>query len=43
MEAIRKGMIEPEDMPHAETLRIMGLLDSLRKEWGVAYPADLLI
>ena len=38
MEAIRKGMIEPEDMPHAETLRIMGLLDSLRKEWGVAYP-----
>ena len=42
MEAIRKGMIEPEDMPHAETLRIMELLDSLRKEWGVAYPADLL-
>lgn len=42
MEAIRKGMIEPEDMPHAETLRIMELLDSLRKEWGVAYPSDKL-
>ena len=40
--AIRKGMIEPEDMPHAETLRIMELLDSLRKEWGVIFPSDKL-
>ena len=42
MEAIHKGVIEPEDMPHAETLRIMELLDSLRKEWGVTYPSDKL-
>lgn len=40
IEAIRKGAVEPEDMPHAETLRIMELLDNLRKEWGVTYPAD---
>lgn len=42
IEAIRKGMIEPEDMPHAETLHIMELLDGLRREWGVTYPADRL-
>lgn len=40
MDAIRKGAIEPEDMPHSETLRIMGLLDDLRREWGVVYPVD---
>jgi len=40
MEAIREGRIEATDMPHAETLRIMRLMDNLRKEWGVRYPAD---
>lgn len=40
IEAIRKGAVEPEDMPHAETLHIMGLLDGLRHEWGVVYPTD---
>lgn len=40
IEAIRKRAVEPEDMPHAETLHIMGLLDALRQEWGVVYPTD---
>lgn len=39
-EAISKGQTEPDDMPHSETLRIMQLMDSLRKEWGVVYPFD---
>lgn len=39
-EAIRAGRIETEDMPHAETLRVMHMLDDLRSEWGVRYPMD---
>lgn len=27
-------------MPHEETLKVMELLDALRKEWGIEYPAD---
>ena len=40
IEAIRQGKIETPDMPHAETLRVMRLLDDLRYEWGVHFPAD---
>lgn len=40
MEAIRNGWIEHPDMPHSETLRIMKLMDSLRRQWGVRYPWD---
>lgn len=39
-EAIRQGTIEPASMPHAETLRVMRMLDSLRKEWGIRFPMD---
>lgn len=39
-EAIRQGAIEPTSMPHAETLRVMRMLDSLRKEWGIRFPMD---
>lgn len=38
--ALREGRIECLDMPHAETLRIMELMDSLRHEWGVRYPFE---
>lgn len=40
LKAMRRGAVETEFMPHAETLRIMRLLDSLRAEWGVKYPMD---
>lgn len=40
VEAIRAGRCEPREMPHAETLRVMRLLDSLRAAWGVRYPQD---
>ena len=40
MEAIKNGWIESPYMPHAETLRLMRLMDDLRKEWGVHYPFD---
>lgn len=35
--AIREGRIECPEMPHAETIRIMKLFDSLRAEWGVKF------
>lgn len=34
--AIDAGQIEPAQMPHAESLYIMHLMDRLRAEWGVA-------
>lgn len=40
IDAIRAGRLECADMPHAETLRIMRLMDGLRQEWGVRYPFE---
>lgn len=39
-EAIRQGAIEPASMPHAEILRVMRMLNSLRQEWGIRFPMD---
>lgn len=38
--AIRGGAIECPEMPHSETLRVMRIMDSLRKEWGLVYPFE---
>ncbi len=38
--ALIEGLKEPVEMPHAETLYIMQLMDGLRSEWGVRYPMD---
>lgn len=38
--AIDAGKIECWEMPHTETLRIMKLMDSLRKEWDIRYPFE---
>lgn len=37
---IEAGRVETESMPHAETLAVMQIMDRLRKEWGVIFPAD---
>ncbi|MBR2235750.1 MAG: Gfo/Idh/MocA family oxidoreductase [Prevotella sp.] len=39
-QALIDGLLEPREMPHAETLRIMQLMDGLRQKWGVRYPMD---
>ncbi len=39
-EALKNGWLESPYMPHEETLEIMRIMDSLRKEWGVKYPMD---
>lgn len=38
--AIHKGNLECDEMPHSETIRVMQIMDSLRKEWGVVYPGE---
>ena len=39
-QALIEGLLEPREMPHAETLYIMQLMDDLRMKWGVHYPMD---
>jgi predicted dehydrogenase len=39
-EALINGLIEPLEMPLDETLRIMEIMDGLRRKWGVSYPMD---
>ena len=39
-QALADGLAEPREMPHAETLYIMQLMDDLRHRWGVCYPMD---
>ena len=39
-EAILDGRVECEAMPHADTVRIMELMDAIRREWGLVYPFE---
>lgn len=34
LEAIENGRVECEEIPHAETIRIMKMLDEIRAQWG---------
>lgn len=38
--AIEAGLLETPEMPHAEMLYVMHLMDRLRAEWGVRFPGD---
>lgn len=40
MNALAAGLLQCEEMPHAETIRVMEMMDSLRASWGVRYPFD---
>lgn len=42
-DAIREGKTETSYMPHSESLKVMEIMDSLRKEWGVTFPQDRVI
>lgn len=37
---IREGKTESDSMPMAETVKVMELMDSLRRKWGVVYPQE---
>lgn len=38
---IREGKLECPSMPHAETLKMMRVMDMLRTEWGLQYPKSI--
>lgn len=38
MRAMEAGDLECPEMPHAETIRVMEIMDSLRKSWGYEIP-----
>ena len=40
MRALENGDLECPEMPHAETIRVMELMDELRAQWGVKYPFE---
>ena len=40
LQAIKEGRTETHFMPHIETIRVMEIMDSLRKEWGIIYPFE---
>jgi predicted dehydrogenase len=39
-DALASGLLEPREMPHAETLYMMQFMDGLRQKWDVRYPMD---
>jgi len=40
MRAMAAGQLECEEMPHAETLHMMQVMDELRGQWNMVYPFD---
>ena len=40
IQAIRAGKTQTYFMPHQETIRVMEIMDSLRKKWGIRYPFE---
>ena len=36
--AVQSGAVECPQMPHAETLRVMKVLDGIRTDWGMDFP-----
>ncbi len=40
VDAIERGLVECEAMPHAETIRVMRLMDDIRAQWGMVYPGE---
>ena len=39
--ALLDGKIECEAMPHADTIRIMELMDAIRDRWGLKFPFEV--
>lgn len=37
-EAMEEGLLEPKQMPHSETLRMMEIMDQLRNSWDIVFP-----
>lgn len=40
VKALQDGEVECSDMPHSEIIKVMEVMDELRKQWGVKYPFE---
>lgn len=40
MACIKAGKMQSEILPHAETLAVMEIMDTLRRQWGMTYPGE---
>ncbi|MDR1970628.1 MAG: Gfo/Idh/MocA family oxidoreductase [Treponema sp.] len=38
--SIEAGLTEPPEIPHAETIRTMEIMDDIRRLWGMKYPEE---
>jgi predicted dehydrogenase len=38
--AIEGGLTECPEMPHADILKVMGIMDRIRKDWGLRFPCE---
>lgn len=38
--AVRNGQTECAEMPHSETMRLMRILDEIRRQWGFVLPCE---
>lgn len=38
--ALAEGKLECVEIPHTETLKVMELMDTLRRDWGIRYPFE---
>ncbi len=41
IKALEEGRLECEQMPHAKSIRVMELMDELRRAWGIRYPFEI--
>ena len=39
-DAIRRSAVEPKEMPHSETIRVMEIMDEVRRQCGIVYPFE---
>lgn len=40
VDAINKGKLECKEMPHEDILRVMNIMDTLRRSWKIKYPFE---
>ena len=38
--ALENGALECEETPHEETVRVMEIMDGIRREWGYEIPVQ---
>lgn len=38
--AMKKNLLECEEMPHEITLKVMNIMDSIRQKWGMKFPCE---